>query len=155
MQAERTFSVTREVTIHASPETVFAFFTDPEKMARWKGRAVHAEAQPGGTYRVEINDGAIAIGEFVEIDPPRRVVFTWGWEGHPLVPPGSSTVEVTLTPKGDDTLVVLVHKDLPEGEDVAHGEGWDHFLPRLVTVAEGGDPGPDPWATEPPSREGS
>lgn len=146
MQTERTFSLTREVHIAASPETIFPFFTDPEKMARWKGRSVRAEARPGGEYRLEVNEGAIAVGEYVEIDPPRRVVFTWGWEGSPLVPPGSSTVEITLTPEGDGTLVTLQHRDLPESEIAPHGEGWDHFLPRLVDVAQGKGPGPDPWA---------
>jgi uncharacterized protein YndB with AHSA1/START domain len=53
------------------------------------------------------------FGEFVEIDPPRRLVFTWGWEGDEEVPPGSSTVEVTLTPDGDATVLHLVHGDLP------------------------------------------
>ncbi len=137
MQVERTASVTREVHIDASPETVFSFFTDPVKMARWKGAEVQAEPIPGGLYRLVVNAGAIATGSYVEIDPPRRVVFTWGWEGNELVPPGSSTVEITLTPDGDGTRVVLHHFDLPVGEDVPHGEGWDHFLPRLVIAAAG------------------
>jgi len=94
---------------------------------------------------LEINDGAIAEGEFVEVDPPHRVVFTWGWRGDRQVPPGSSTVEVTLEPDGDATIVRLIHGDLPEEATEGHAEGWDHFMPRLVTVAGGGNPGPDPW----------
>jgi uncharacterized protein YndB with AHSA1/START domain len=38
------------------------------------------DPRPGGIYRLEMNEGWIALGEFVEVDPPRRVVFTWGWE---------------------------------------------------------------------------
>ena len=146
MQAERTDVITHEVRIAARPETVFAFFTDPERMTRWKGRTAVLEARPGGIYRVDINGRDVAVGEYVELDPPRRVVFTWGWEGSDKVPPGSSTVEVTLTPDGEDTILRLVHRDLPAGEGTSHQEGWNHFLPRLGEAAAGGDPGPDPWA---------
>lgn len=135
--------VTREVYIEATPETVFEFFTDPDKMVRWKGSAATLEPEPGGTYRVEVREGSSARGEYVELDPPNRVVFTWGWEapGSP-VPPGSSTVEVTLASEGSGTRLTLVHRDLPAGEVVQHAEGWDYFLPRLQEAAAGADPGP-------------
>lgn len=132
-----------EVRIEASPETVFEFFTDPEKMNRWKGSTAVLDPRPGGVYRVDVSPNDVAVGEYVELDPPRRVVFTWGWEGSEHVPPGSSTVEVTLTPDGDGTIVRLVHRGLPEAAVPEHAEGWKHFLPRLVVAAAGGDPGPD------------
>jgi uncharacterized protein YndB with AHSA1/START domain len=145
VRRERTDVITHEVRIQASPETVFAFFVDPDRVTRWKGKSAQLDPRPGGIYRVTIGQG-VAVGEFVELDPPRKVVFTWGWEGNETVPPGSSTVEVTLTPDGDATVLRLVHRDLPEGEGAGHEEGWNHFLPRLATAAAGGDPGPDPWA---------
>jgi uncharacterized protein YndB with AHSA1/START domain len=68
-----------EVRIQARPETVFEFFVDPEKMTRWKGTEAELDPRPGGRYRVGgIAGGATVVGEFVEIDPPRRLVFTWG-----------------------------------------------------------------------------
>jgi len=137
-------AIEREVRIAASPEIVFEMLTDPEQYVRWKGRKAWLDARPGGEFKVEINDQATAVGEYVEVDPPRRVVFTWGWEGHPVVPPGSSTVEVTLEPDGEGTLLRLVHRDLPAAEAEQHTEGWDMYLSRLVTVGAGGDPGPDP-----------
>lgn len=73
--------VEREVRISARPETVFAFFTDPDKMIQWKGTRAELDPRPGGTYRVEMNEQVIARGEYVAIDAPRKVVFTWGWEG--------------------------------------------------------------------------
>jgi len=136
-----------EVRIQARLETVFEFFVDPEMMTRWKGTGAELDPRPGGRYRVGgIAGGATVVGEFVEIDPPRRLVFTWGWEGDDEVPPGSSTVEVTLTPDGDATVLHLVHRDLPVGQGPRHMEGWEHFVPRLVEAATGRDPGPDPWS---------
>jgi uncharacterized protein YndB with AHSA1/START domain len=139
-------SVTAEIRIGARPEAVFPFLTDPDRIVRWKGVEARVEAKPGGEYRVHVTRQNVAVGEYVEIDPPTRVVFTWGWEGHEQLPPGSSTVEIELVPDGDGTIVKLTHSGLPEGADVAQLEGWQHFLPRLAAVATGDDPGPDPWA---------
>lgn len=136
--------IEREVRIEAAPETVFELLTDPEQYVRWKGRKAWLDATPGGEFKVEINDQATAVGEYVEVDPPRRVVFTWGWDGHPVVPPGSSTVEITLTPDGEGTVLRLVHRDLPAAEAEQHAQGWDMYLSRMVTVGAGADPGPDP-----------
>ncbi|HLB62833.1 MAG TPA: SRPBCC family protein [Actinomycetota bacterium] len=142
----RTDVVAREVRIRARPETVFEFFTDPEKMTRWKGIGAELDARPGGAYRIQVSPRDVAVGEYVEIDRPRRIVVTWGWEGDEIVPPGTSTVEVTFTGEGDETVVRVEHRDLPEGAGAVHAEGWEHFLPRLATAAAGGDPGADPWA---------
>jgi uncharacterized protein YndB with AHSA1/START domain len=149
-QPEVATVVEREIRIAARPETVFEFFVDPEKMQQWKGRKADLDPRPGGMYRVEINEQAVARGEFLEIDAPSRVVFTWGWEGQEAgegehaVPPGSSRVEVDLTPDGEGTLVRLRHLDLPEQSREIHGQGWDLYLGRLAKVAAGEDPGSDP-----------
>ncbi|MGH2967965.1 MAG: SRPBCC family protein [Solirubrobacteraceae bacterium] len=147
MAVEATGVVEREVRIDARPETVFGFLTDPALLLRWQGLEVDLEPRPGGIYRVVVNSRSTVRGQFVEVDPPSRVVFTWGFEETDgLVPPGSSTVEVTLRPDGGGTLLRLVHRDLPEPARERHGMGWDHFLERLRRAAAGDDPGPDPWA---------
>jgi uncharacterized protein YndB with AHSA1/START domain len=149
-QPEVATVVEREIRIAARPEIVFEFFVDPEKMKQWKGRQAELDPRPGGIYRVEINEQAIARGEYVEIDAPSRVVFTWGWEGQEAgdgehaVPPGSSRIEVDLTPDGDGTLVRLRHFDLPEQSREIHGEGWDLYLGRLAKAAAGEHPGAEP-----------
>ena len=147
MPVTDTETVVQEILVGASPETVFEFFTDPEKMTRWKGYKAKLDPRPGGTYRVEMTAEATASGKYVEVVPHERIVFTWGWEGdlNP-VPPGSSTVEVTFTREGDKTRVRLEHRDLPEEMREAHDEGWSKFMPRLEAVLEGRDPGPDPYA---------
>ncbi len=138
--------VEQEVRIEARPETVFSFFVEPDKMLRWKGVSADIDPRPGGVYRVDMNGRDVARGEYVEVVPHSRVVFTWGWEGEEsAVPPGSTTVEITLTPDGDGTIVRLRHVDLPQDQRQPHSEGWAHYIERLVTAAGGGDPGPDPW----------
>ena len=141
----------RELQIDASPETVWEFLVDPEKLARWKGLPAAAfDPRPGGSYRIEVVPGAVATGEFVELDRPNRLVYTWGWEsgdsGPAAVPPGASTIEIELEPDGAGTLLRFTHRDLPTSESAdRHGAGWDHYLPRLAAAASGGEPGPDPW----------
>ena len=136
-----------EVRIAARPSTVFSLLDNADGMAKWFGSSVQMDAKPGGTLRVDINGRDIAKGEIVEIVPPERIVFTSGWEGegHP-VPPGASRVEITLVEDGDGTIVRLRHSGLTAEQAASHKEGWDHFLPRLLKVAEGRDPGKDPWA---------
>ena len=139
----------REIHIAARPEVVFQFFVDPAKMVQWKGMDAMLDPRPGGIYRVNVTGRDIARGEYVEISPPNRIVFTWGWEGSPIAP-GSSTVEILLTPDGDGTLLLLRHTGLPSEAVAEHAAGWEHFLPRLAIVAAGNDPGIDPWIQAPP-----
>jgi uncharacterized protein YndB with AHSA1/START domain len=142
----------RTLAIDASPETVWEFLVDPEKLMRWKGINADLETQPGGIFRCEVIPGHIARGAYVEIDKPNKLVFTWGWDGSEDVPPGSSTIEIELASDGDGTSLRFVHKDLPNAEAIAsHAHGWDHYLPRLETAAGGGNPGEDPWVTQAPS----
>ena len=136
-----------EVTVHieAAPETVFPYFTDPARYTQWMGSSATLHAVPGGIYQVGMRDGVSAVGEFVEIDPPHRVVFTWGWTHDHAVAPGTTRVVVTFEPVDGGTLVVLRHHDLPDDEQREHhGKGWTMYLDRLGVRVTGGDPGPDP-----------
>ena len=73
-------AVVRETEIEARPETVFGFFTEPDKMVRWMGSSAELDPRPAGVFRVDIRGEWVARGEFVEVVPHERVVFTWGWE---------------------------------------------------------------------------
>lgn len=136
----------REVRIAATPETIFPFLIEPTKMTQWMGIQAESDPRRGGIYRVDINGKHVARGEYVEVQPHHKVVFTWGWEGNAELPPGSSTVEFTLTPQGSDTLLRLRHYNLSKAEAKSHGEGWEHYIPRLVECGNGQNPGPDEWA---------
>ena len=142
-----TRSVEHEIRIEARPETVFAFFTDPARMVRWIGTEAVLDPRPGGICRIEMKRDigeATVLGEFVEVEPYNRVVFTWGWEPPPFgVPPRSSRVEVSLVPEDRGTVVRLVHSELPEEREDFHRVGWEHYCQRLAIAAAGGDPGPD------------
>ncbi len=132
-----------ERRIEARPEIVYAYLTDSVKWARWQGASADIEARVNGTFRMTMGNGAVAEGRFLELEPPRRVRFTWGWNGSPTVPPGSSTVDIELAEDGTATRLTLTHRGLPPDDVAIHQTGWQHYVPRLATVAEGGDPGHD------------
>jgi uncharacterized protein YndB with AHSA1/START domain len=142
--------IEQEIRIEAAPETVFPFFTDPEKLVRWMGRAATLDPRAGGVFRLEFPNGFFVEGEYVEVDPYSRVVFSWGYANLPAgsdnpLPPGSSIVEVELVPDGDATIVRLTHR-VPALVLEFHVLGWEHYLGRLVVAGGGGDPGADPFA---------
>jgi uncharacterized protein YndB with AHSA1/START domain len=130
-------SIEREVRIAAPPEAVFAFWTDPERIVRWMGRVATLEPRPGGAFRLDYNGSDIARGEVLEIDPPRRLVISWGWEAPgDATPPGASIVEVDLAPDSSGgTVLRLSHRGLTDEAVQGHSEGWDQFLAALVNVA--------------------
>jgi uncharacterized protein YndB with AHSA1/START domain len=131
--------IVHERQIDASPETVFAFFIDPEKLTRWRAAEATVDPRPGGVYwQTHLGrDGEryLMRGECVEVSAPSRIVFTWGFENDNRdVRPGSSTVEVTLEPRDGGTWLRLVHRDLPESERGDHDGGWVTMLGRLAAA---------------------
>jgi uncharacterized protein YndB with AHSA1/START domain len=134
----------REIMIDATPETIWPFLVDPARHAEWMGTVVDIDPRPGGVYRVLMQGQHQSAGEYVEVVPMQKVVFTFGWEqeGNPILP-GSTTVEISLQPEGDKTRVQLVHRGLPADAFDDHTGGWDNYLGRLAVTATGGDPGPD------------
>jgi uncharacterized protein YndB with AHSA1/START domain len=134
----------REILIDASPETIFPFLTEPSKHLLWEGTEVELDPRPGGVYRVLVAGHYHAAGEFIEVVPNEKVVFSFGWDmpDNPIKP-GSTTVEYTLHPEGDKTRVTVRHSGLPDEAVGDHIKGWDHYLERLSIAAPGGDPGPD------------
>lgn len=120
-----------ERLIDANPETVFSFFTDPEKVTRWLAVEATVDPRPGGVYhQVHVDRDGVRHSipcDFVEVSPPSRLVFTW--------PAGPSTVEITLTPEGRGTRLSLVHRDLPAAQRTDHEQGWRTHLETLADVA--------------------
>ena len=129
--------IEQSLRIHARPETVWRYWTDPARMCDWWGVSADLDPRPGGTCVVDLG-GPVMRGEYVELVPYERIVFTFGWDathGAPAVAPGSTTVEVTLTRDGDETVVALRHSGLPAAHLDEHRSGWAHFLPILGAAA--------------------
>jgi uncharacterized protein YndB with AHSA1/START domain len=133
----------KEIFIECQPETLFSFFTDPDKMVRWMGRHVLLEPVIGGRFRIDFNGRDVVLGNYIELIPHEKVVITWGWSHMEDLPPGSSTVEFRLLEKENGTLLVLTHSGLPAAKMPTHSAGWLHYTSRLQTVVLGRDPGPD------------
>jgi uncharacterized protein YndB with AHSA1/START domain len=126
----------RQVHIHAGPATVFAHFTEPMRLTSWMGWRAELDPRPGGVFRVEYLDpDQVVSGEFIELDPPHRLVFTWGWENE--ASSGSTTVTVDITPEEDGCLLELGHDHhgVPTERAERDAASWDQLLPQLAAVA--------------------
>ena len=92
--------------------------------------------------------GQFCEGEYLVVQRPSRLVFSWGWTDPAFgLPPGSSRVEVTLSPDPEDagqTRLRLVHDRLPGNLGLLHDDGWSRFLARLGGVLGGHGPGAYP-----------
>ena len=125
--------------INAPPEVVFPYFTDPALMITWIGLRAELDPRPGGVFSLDMGE-VVARGAYLAVDPPRRVVFSWGILGNDGFAPGGSTIEVVLTPDGENTTVVLTHRGVPPAHIDYHRSGWDHRLGLLRGAA--GSPRP-------------
>ncbi|MDQ2810912.1 MAG: SRPBCC domain-containing protein [Actinomycetota bacterium] len=125
--------VRARIRIDAPPERVWEFFTHPEAMIRWMGEYAVLAPRPGGEFTVNIK-GAPVRGRYLELDPPHRLVMSWGYAGSEELPPGASTVEIRLVRDGTGTRVHLEHRDLPAPERPRYAEGWTRYLARLAAA---------------------
>ena len=123
----------REISIVAPADVVFRHLTEPEGLLRWIAIDARADATPGGELRWTHENGATMAGRFVEVEPPKRLVFRYGWVDDLMgVPPESTLVEIDLVADGSTTILRLTHRELPEQAIDAHARGWNHFLSELA-----------------------
>jgi uncharacterized protein (TIGR03086 family) len=139
-------TIEKSVMVPLSADQTFALLTQPERLRRWQTVSARVDLRAGGEFRWTVVPGANAGGTFVEIEPGKRIVYTWGWEGDEQHPPGTSTVTVTLEPAEGGTTVRLVHEGLTPEQEAHHSEGWNHFMERLAVAGREGDAGLEPWA---------
>jgi uncharacterized protein YndB with AHSA1/START domain len=130
-----------ERTINATPEQVFAAWTDPEQLAEWscpEGTSlakVEVDLKVGGAFLLDMRGAEgeehTAFGTYREIDPPTRLVYTWDWkqDDHKI---GDSVITVELVECEGGTLVTMTHELLPSIEmRDAHEHGWTSCLDKL------------------------
>jgi len=130
--------IEQTVRISARPATVWKYWTDPRRMCDWWGATADLDARPGGVCVVAMEGGSVMRGEYLELQPYERLVFSFGWEqvdGAPPIAPGASRVEITLVEDEGDTILTLRHTGIPASAAELHNAGWAHVLPLLVAAA--------------------
>jgi uncharacterized protein YndB with AHSA1/START domain len=129
------FSVTRDLTICARVETVWEYLSTDEGWAAWWGPGSSIKAVPGGAMHIAYPNGQTAEGTVQEVEPPRRIVFTWGFDRpDPVVPLEGSLVEITLEATDGGTHLRLVHRVADEAAAQAHRTGWRYQLGLFRTL---------------------
>lgn len=128
------------IHIAAEPHAVFEYFVNPGALIRWMGDEAVLDPRPGGQFTLVIGDRTVE-GRYLHVEPPRRVVISWGRRGSLKLPPQASILEVDLTEEDGGTRVTIVHSGLPDSELTRHELGWQHYSRRLQIAAGGGDPG--------------
>jgi uncharacterized protein YndB with AHSA1/START domain len=139
--AERRLVLRR--VLPASPDRVFAAWTDPASLSRWmspnRSASATLDLRVGGAIRIVMKGPDWDIehtGEYREIDPPARLVFTWN---SPYTGPEPSIVTIELRPHGDGTELTLIHEQLPADQVDPHRGGWAQILENLESVLRGAD----------------
>lgn len=148
-------TIDKTVLVPLGADETFALLTEPERLRRWQLVSARMDVRAGGDFRWTVLPGANASGTYVEVEPGKRLVFTWGWETerNEIGPaPGGSTITITLEPADGGTTVRLVHEGLTPEQDEAHSHGWDHFMARLEAAATAGSVELDPNLQQPAEK---
>ena len=124
----------RTVSIHAEPETVFRFFMDSERWAKWWGPGSTVDARPGGAIYIRHPGGIESRGEVLEIDAPRRFVFSYGFVSGTPIPAGASRVTILLEPAAKGTRLTLTHELSDAVARDEHVQGWRFQLSLFANV---------------------
>jgi uncharacterized protein YndB with AHSA1/START domain len=124
----------RTIRIGARTETVFAFFTDPERWAAWWGEGSTIDPRVGGRVRIRYPNGIEAGGEVLEISPPERIVFTYGYASGDPLPVGGSRVSLCLEATPEGTLLSLRHDLADAAVRDQHIQGWRYQLSVFANV---------------------
>ncbi|HEX3877234.1 MAG TPA: SRPBCC domain-containing protein [Bryobacteraceae bacterium] len=119
-----THTLERTITIEASPETVFRYFTDSARWASWWGAGSSIDAFPGGAVKIRHANGVEVSGQVLEMVEGQQIVFTYGYESGVPIPPGGSLVKIVLRPVEGGTQLSLTHAFADEGVRDHHIQGW-------------------------------
>lgn len=128
------FDLEIEVSIPAPAQDVWDHLTDPDLLVRWWPNRAQTDPVPEGAYALEWDAGMRLTGTYREVDPPRRLVWTWAWD-HETDPP--RLVVMDLDETDGVTRLGIRHEAHDEEEQASYREGWEHFLGRLAALIEG------------------
>ncbi len=132
--------------VNAAPGRVFGALTEPSVLARWWGPTgfttpeIQLDLRPGGRFRFGMQppDGTLfhLAGEFLEIDRPRRLVYTFRWE-EPDPDDRETVVQLSLGPVGAGTELSVVQDDFATDARLAlHRSGWTDSFDKLRGLME-------------------
>lgn len=124
----------RTLLIKAKPETVFRYFTDNARWAKWWGAESAIDATAGGKVSIRYPNGAEAVGEVLEVVPPERIVFTYGYASGTPIPPGASRVTIDLERTGEGTRLTLRHEFVDAAVRDQHVQGWRYQLSLFANI---------------------
>jgi uncharacterized protein YndB with AHSA1/START domain len=124
----------RSIVIQASPATVFHFFTDSARWAKWWGVGSTIDARAGGKVLIRNPGGVEALGEVLEVVPSERIVFTYGFATGKPIPPGSSRVTISLEPCAAGTRLHLLHEFPDAAVRDEHVQGWRFQLSLFANI---------------------
>jgi uncharacterized protein YndB with AHSA1/START domain len=124
----------RTILVQARRETVFRFFTDSSRWASWWGAGSFIDARPGGQLSIRYPGGTEAVGEVVEIVPPDRIIFTYGYASGAPIAPGGSRVAIHLEAEDSGTRLNLTHEFTEPGVRDQHVQGWRYQLALFANI---------------------
>lgn len=124
----------RTVTIGARRDIVFSFFTTDARWASWWGSGSAIEPRPGGRMVIRHPNGVEVSGEVLEVMPPERIVFTYGYANHPTLGPGGSRVTIQLDAVPEGTRLSLRHEFTEAADRDHHIQGWRYQLSLFANV---------------------
>jgi uncharacterized protein YndB with AHSA1/START domain len=125
----------RSVLSQAQHETVFRFFTDSTRWAKWWGAGSTIDARPGGKVLIRHPGGIETLGEVLEVLPPSRIVFTYGYATGKPITPGSSRVTISLKESETATRLHLLHEFADAAARDEHVQGWRFQLSLFANIA--------------------
>lgn len=134
MATALTDTLDRRVLIRATPPVVFRFFTDSTRWAAWWGAGSSIDPRVGGRLLIRYPDGTEATGEILEIVPPMRLVFTYGYATGTPIAPGGSRVEIRLEPDPEGTRLFLTHAFSDPAVRDQHVQGWRYQLSLFANL---------------------
>jgi uncharacterized protein YndB with AHSA1/START domain len=140
-QAEK-LSLEIKRLIKAPRDRVYAAWTDPAQLKQWFGpenvqtRDLMADARVGGKFRWDLTNSEgeemTMLGEYRELQPGKKIVFTWQWDDDEDWENHTSIVTVELDDADGGTELRLIHEQLPNEESRdGHTRGWESALDKL------------------------
>jgi len=140
--ATKNLSLEIKRLIKAPRDRVYAAWTDPAQLKQWFGpekvqtRDLIAETRVGGKFRWDLTNSEgekmTCLGEYRELEPGKKIVFTWQWDDDESWENHTSIVTVELSDADGGTELRLTHEQLPnEASRDGHTGGWNSALDKL------------------------